>query len=75
MPLYTTETHPVTIAQASAEKVHHILIYGCTSPAREDVKHWEVGDMGGICSYKGVNTILWAWALDAPKFDLPDKVL
>ena len=61
--------------QASAEKVHHILIYGCTTPAREDVDHWSVGDMGGVCHWNSeVNTILWAWALDAPKFDLPDKV-
>ncbi|KAL5252901.1 hypothetical protein ACHWQZ_G015610 [Mnemiopsis leidyi] len=63
------------VPQASATKVHHILIYGCTTPARDDVPYWDVGDMGGICHWNSeVNTILWAWALDAPKFDLPDKV-
>ncbi|XP_063678709.1 peptidylglycine alpha-amidating monooxygenase-like isoform X2 [Bolinopsis microptera] len=62
------------VPQASAERVHHILIYGCTKPA-QDKPYWDVGDMGGICHWSAeVNTILWAWALDAPKFDLPDKV-
>ena len=29
--------------------------------------------MGGLCG-KGVQTILWAWALDAPSFVLPDNI-
>ena len=57
---------------ASSDKVHHLLLYGCKEPSRTDVPYWNIGDMGGIC--KGESFILWAWALDAPKLDLPKNV-
>lgn len=61
--------------KASANTVHHILIYGCTAPYHKDKTHWVVGDMGGICDWQGeINTILWAWALDAPHFEMPANV-
>jgi len=58
--------------KASATNVHHLLVYGCETPAQTS-STWRVGDMGGLCG-RGVQTILWAWALDAPSFVLPDNI-
>eukprot|EP00116_Pleurobrachia_bachei_P002239 sb/3462501/ len=62
-------------AVASSDKVHHLLLYGCTEIA-QDKEYWsEFEGMGGICRYDSkITTILWAWALDAPKFELPDGI-
>jgi hypothetical protein len=53
---------------ASADRVHHMLLYGCTQPAYE-AQFWKGG---ATCS--GGSHILWAWARNAPSLSLPDEV-
>lgn len=75
---------------ASATKVHHILIYGCSTPGKflRDTPDyvWECGEMntegsttspydtGPVCGRGNKQVILFGWALDAPAIDLPPKV-
>lgn len=79
---------------ASAKKVHHIIIYGCSTPGKflKDTPSyvWECGEMnsgdfkkvdgapeletGSACGSGEKNTIIFAWALDAPAIDMPPKV-
>lgn len=61
--------------------VHHMLLYGCEEPGA-NAPLYNCGDMA-TNNYKGVQsanvcrrgqTILYAWAKNAPKLDLPEGV-
>lgn len=76
-PVYITEFEP----HASQELVHHILLFACEDVGEEDV--WNCGEMntksgseqyksGPVCRNK--QSIVFAWALDAPKLTLPKDV-
>lgn len=71
------------------ETAHHILIYGCKVPGyyERDTPRavWNCGEMannedkgvnyypkGSICG--GSSEIIYAWAMDAPKLQLPEGV-
>uniref|UniRef100_A0A1I8BAJ1 Peptidylglycine monooxygenase n=2 Tax=Meloidogyne hapla TaxID=6305 RepID=A0A1I8BAJ1_MELHA len=54
---------------AHADRVHHMLLYGCTTPAYSDKKFWK----GGATCSSG-NHILYAWARNAPPLVLPENV-
>jgi len=65
---------------ANSHQVHHILLYGCEEPG-SDEPAWDCGEMSSksgrysrspIC--KTSPNILYAWALDAPKLELPKGV-
>uniref|UniRef100_A0A915Q3W7 Peptidylglycine monooxygenase n=1 Tax=Setaria digitata TaxID=48799 RepID=A0A915Q3W7_9BILA len=54
---------------ADADRVHHILLYGCTRPA------WSKPFWRGMTTCWGFNShILYAWARNAPDFRLPENV-
>ena len=74
--LYLTAFQP----NSTKEIAHHILLFGCAEPGGEDV--WNCGEMarsqsgekqyehGPVC--KGSKqSIVYAWAMDAPKLVLP----
>lgn len=77
-PVYITEFEP----HASQELVHHILVFACSEVGDEDI--WNCGEMntkvdgeqqyktGPVCRNK--QSIVYAWALDAPKLTLPKDV-
>jgi len=79
-PTYITAFNP----SASSEDAHHMLLYGCTEPG-SDEKIWNCGEMasssdssaqnygtGPTC--KSGSAIIYAWALDADKTELPKDV-
>lgn len=77
-PLYITEFLP----HSSKKTVHHILVYGCQYPGTQE-EVWNCGEMNSESSdngYKsapicrGQSSILFAWAMDAPKLVLPKDV-
>uniref|UniRef100_A0A7E4W9E0 Peptidylglycine monooxygenase n=1 Tax=Panagrellus redivivus TaxID=6233 RepID=A0A7E4W9E0_PANRE len=53
---------------AGAERIHHILLYGCTQPAFSS-DFWKGG---ATCN--GPSHILYAWARNAPSLELPEDV-
>lgn len=55
---------------AHADRVHHMLLYGCTMPASEQ------GFWRGMetCGWGGGSYILYAWARNAPNLVLPKDV-
>lgn len=75
---------------ATADKVHHILMYGCQWPGvvERDSPHyvWDCGEMhtsedrfgnyeqGPICAPGTEQSILFSWAMDAPAIELPKGV-
>ncbi|KAJ1373758.1 hypothetical protein KIN20_036260 [Parelaphostrongylus tenuis] len=55
---------------AHADRVHHMLLFGCTEPARAST-FWR----GGMtCGGRGASHILYAWAKNAPNLVLPHDV-
>lgn len=76
-PVYITEFE----ANSTKEIAHHILLFACMDTIDEDV--WNCGEMaastedaqyksGPVCT--GRQSIVFAWALDAPKLVLPQDV-
>ncbi|CAB3408976.1 unnamed protein product [Caenorhabditis bovis] len=55
---------------AHADRIHHILLYGCTTPARDD-GFWKGME---TCGWGGGSYILYAWARNAPNLVLPKDV-
>uniref|UniRef100_A0A1I7S7E0 Peptidylglycine monooxygenase n=2 Tax=Bursaphelenchus xylophilus TaxID=6326 RepID=A0A1I7S7E0_BURXY len=53
---------------AHADRIHHMLLYGCDKPAY-DSSFWEGG---ATCA--GASHILYAWARNAPSLSLPEGV-
>lgn len=67
---------------ATMETAHHILIYGCTTPG-SNKSYWDCGEMSAHKEDKDIpraspcssgSHVLYAWARDAPKFEVPDGV-
>lgn len=65
---------------ASMNVVHHMLLYGCREPG-SSLSYWDCGEMASSVAYgtsyqpcKNGSQILYAWARDAPKLDLPPEV-
>uniref|UniRef100_A0A8D0CFL8 Peptidylglycine alpha-amidating monooxygenase n=1 Tax=Scleropages formosus TaxID=113540 RepID=A0A8D0CFL8_SCLFO len=56
---------------ASMDTAHHMLLYGCNSPASTD-SYWECGIERGPCRYDP--KIIYAWARNAPPTKLPKDV-
>lgn len=78
-PLNTDDTHFIVGYNPIAEmhQVHHMLLFGCEEPGSEDVV-WDCGEMSTnkgkyqhspTCSSQP--DILYAWARNAPKLELP----
>ncbi|MFH4975419.1 hypothetical protein AB6A40_002128 [Gnathostoma spinigerum] len=63
-PGYIFKFEPI----AQADRIHHILLYGCDAPAL-DQKLWK----GGY-TCRGAAHILYAWARNAPSLSLPEGV-
>jgi peptidylglycine monooxygenase len=81
-PLSTDETHYIVGFEPMADmhQVHHIIMYGCEEPGTDE-EVWDCGEMGPtngrydrspICSSSP--NILYAWAMGAPKLELPKGV-
>ncbi|CAF0874637.1 unnamed protein product [Rotaria sp. Silwood1] len=79
-PTYITAFNPA----ATSQDAHHILLFGCTEPGSRQ-KIWNCGEMAVLdgSSGKGYenaptcasgSTIIYAWALDADKTELPKDV-
>ncbi|XP_013085503.2 peptidylglycine alpha-hydroxylating monooxygenase-like [Biomphalaria glabrata] len=69
------------VPHADAMIAHHILLYGCSVPGGDVDEVWNCGEMnshstkyrsGSVCA-EGSN-IIYAWAMDAPKLNLPEDV-
>ncbi|XP_018055398.1 PREDICTED: peptidylglycine alpha-hydroxylating monooxygenase [Atta colombica] len=65
---------------ATMETAHHMLIYGCTKPGSSK-PIWNCGEMANAGhladtapACKEGTQIIYAWARDAPKLDLPEGV-
>ncbi|CAG9117869.1 unnamed protein product [Plutella xylostella] len=67
---------------ATMHTAHHMLLYGCTEPGRNDAV-WDCGEMAAgpkDPSYKSGkpcqsgSQIVYAWARDAPSLTLPEDV-
>jgi hypothetical protein len=58
--------------RASANKVHHMLLYGCEVPTPKANGKSSVL-MIPMCA-SGPDAILYGWAMDAPKLDFPEDV-
>jgi len=80
-PIYITEFNP----NSTKEIAHHILIYGCEAPGSSE-QVWNCGEMVShntdsskqfeqkpVCG-RGKQSIVYAWAMDAPKLVLPKDV-
>lgn len=76
-PFFITEFQP----KSSKQIAHHILLFGCNEKSNEDL--WDCGEMssknkhkqykhGPVC--KGKQSIIYAWAMDAPELILPKDV-
>jgi len=77
-PMYITEFSP----NSKKEVAHHMLLFGCEHVGNEEV--WNCGEMnargpsqeqyksGPVC--RGGQSIVYAWAMDAPKLTLPKDV-
>lgn len=79
-PTFITAFNP----SATSKDAHHILLFGCTTPGSSE-KIWNCGEMnfaddGSGKGYQSAptcatgSTIIYAWALDADKTELPKDV-
>jgi peptidylglycine monooxygenase len=74
----TTASSP----NASMHTAHHMLIYGCTDPGSDSESVWNCGEMMSSASdgaaaaspCKTGSQIIYAWAKNAPRLELPDEV-
>lgn len=69
---------------ATMATAHHMLLYGCGAPGSESAV-WNCGEMaksdpdgkeevGSPCGTGSSSQIIYAWARDAPKLELPENV-
>lgn len=68
---------------ATMATAHHMLLYGCGMPGSESAV-WNCGEMtknddgkeetGSPCANGSPSQIIYAWARDAPKLELPEGV-
>lgn len=68
---------------ASMNTAHHMLLYGCGEPGGGSKPLWNCGEMsksdsdedsGSPCEGGSHSQIIYAWARDAPRLNLPDGV-
>jgi len=66
---------------ASMNTAHHMLLYGCGEPGSLNQPYWNCGEMAQKhpgssppCGKRSHSQIMYAWARDAPRLDLPDGV-
>ncbi|XP_029025578.2 peptidyl-glycine alpha-amidating monooxygenase B isoform X3 [Betta splendens] len=59
------------IPHANMDTVHHMILFGCRSPA-SSFNYWDCGGFQGTC--KGEASIMYAWARNAPPTKLPKDV-
>ncbi|CAH1795941.1 unnamed protein product [Owenia fusiformis] len=84
-PMKTDDTKYITgfVPHGESMIAHHILLYGCEEPGAADESVWNCGEMEAkeksndypsapVC--KSGTKILYAWAMDAPKLNLPKDV-
>uniref|UniRef100_A0A0B7AQ08 peptidylglycine monooxygenase n=1 Tax=Arion vulgaris TaxID=1028688 RepID=A0A0B7AQ08_9EUPU len=69
------------VPNADSNIAHHMLLYGCSMPGAPPGEVWNCGEMSSTSSSYRVgavcqegNTILYAWAMEAPKLSLPKDV-
>ncbi|XP_050401261.1 peptidylglycine alpha-hydroxylating monooxygenase [Patella vulgata] len=75
--LYITGFEP----HAKMQTAHHMLLYGCKSPGKQD-KVWNCGEMAASANSKyssgptcsSGTKIIFGWAMDAPSLVLPKDV-
>jgi peptidylglycine monooxygenase len=81
-PLDLSDTHYLLAfeALATAKHVHHMILFGCDEPGN-NAQVWDCGEMSAknseyehspVCSSNP--EIIFSWAKDAPKFELPEGV-
>ncbi|XP_071449206.1 peptidylglycine alpha-hydroxylating monooxygenase [Hetaerina americana] len=65
---------------ATMDTAHHMLLYGCTTPGSKEAV-WNCGEMvSSVYEMKASSPcrvgsqVIYAWARDAPKLDLPEGV-
>ncbi|XP_059479004.1 peptidylglycine alpha-hydroxylating monooxygenase isoform X3 [Neocloeon triangulifer] len=66
---------------ATMHTAHHMLLFGCSSPGSKlpvwncgEMSRATTGDMPSASPCGSGTQIIYAWALDAPKLELPDEV-
>lgn len=68
---------------ATMNTAHHMLLYGCGEPGSATKPIWNCGEMtqadsdedsGSPCAGGSHSQIIYAWARDAPRLDLPENV-
>ncbi|XP_033503075.1 peptidyl-glycine alpha-amidating monooxygenase isoform X1 [Epinephelus lanceolatus] len=59
------------IPHASMDTVHHMLLFGCQTPASTS-SYWDCGSVQGTCEDEA--SIMYAWARNAPPTKLPKDV-
>lgn len=68
---------------ASMNTAHHMLLYGCGEPGGGNKPLWNCGEMsqgendedsGSPCEAGSHSQIIYAWARDAPRLNLPEGV-
>lgn len=67
---------------ATMHTAHHMLLYGCGEPGNYEKSTWNCGEMNAgrdqetfpTCASGSASQILYAWARDAPKLELPQDV-
>jgi len=78
----TELTHYIVGFRPNATKMtaHHMLVFGCEEPGSM-MPTWNCGEMTtkqpGLVTHQpcqGESQIIYAWAMDAPKLELPDQV-
>uniref|UniRef100_A0A665WWU8 Peptidylglycine alpha-amidating monooxygenase n=1 Tax=Echeneis naucrates TaxID=173247 RepID=A0A665WWU8_ECHNA len=71
-PMPTRDAYIVDfIPHASMDTVHHMLLFGCQTPASTR-SNWDCGSVPGTCEDEA--SILYAWARNAPPTKLPKDV-
>lgn len=57
---------------ANMKVAHHMLLFACSEPFKEE-ESWDCREMAPVCG-GGPQTIMYAWAKNAPALKMPDDV-
>ena len=60
--------------QAKMMVAHHMLLYGCDVPFKMPGNTWTCREMHPVCGWGGRQTLLYAWAKNAPSLTMPPNV-
>eukprot|EP00462_Mataza_sp_D1_P026610 CAMPEP_0175129992 /NCGR_PEP_ID=MMETSP0087-20121206/5770_1 /TAXON_ID=136419 /ORGANISM="Unknown Unknown, Strain D1" /LENGTH=643 /DNA_ID=CAMNT_0016412183 /DNA_START=252 /DNA_END=2183 /DNA_ORIENTATION=+ len=72
IPVRQGISHVFSFDVIGGEHIHHLILNVCRQPFKPSGA-WECKSHGGACS-NGQSVIVWAWALNAPAFTLPEGV-